>query len=88
MAINFDEYKKILKKQVRDGTLTEKTARSYLSCMEKLCEELKEKDGCNDIAQAIKTLGNGNEQIPRRCKKVRARCFGCTEGASLRTTID
>lgn len=65
MAINFDEYKKILKKQVRDGTLTEKTARSYLSCMEKLCEELKEKDGCNDIAQAIKTLGNGNEQIPK-----------------------
>ena len=41
MAISMEAYRKVLHKQIRDGTLTEKTARSYISCMENLCEHLK-----------------------------------------------
>lgn len=65
MAINLDAYKKMLRKQIRDGTLSEKTARSYLSCIENLCEQLNGQDGCENIASAIRSLGSENEQTPK-----------------------
>lgn len=65
MAISMEAYKKVLHKQIRDGTLSEKTARSYISCMENLCEQLKGKEACTDIADAIHTLCTENEQTPK-----------------------
>lgn len=71
MGIDLIKYQSELQRQVESGKLSAKTAAGYVSCMEKLCEQLNGAESCQAIAEAIKALGGGTEQIPKYISAVK-----------------